>query len=424
MKKNNCKAKILRTISKSFMIVSSITTPVFICFYIVSLNSAVFTNTWFAQALPEIIGIQVFIFLLGLFLYFLYFPKEKPKKKRIIASSLIMSGYILELFGIMLLLYSDTNGFKKWLIEKSMNTFNYQYLATFLYTDSDIRKVLLEKQVVHEEYEEIITFDDIKYNQKNYANKYEEEILTKDSIDQIYKIINIKGKTRYENYNYQGYLAVIYDPSKVSIATSLGAGTDDKAYGETIEVMAKRSNALVAINAGGWYDPEWKSNGGIPHGTVISKGEFKTYFRPVPYNGGIIGFDINNRLVLKNMSTEEALEIGIRDCVDFGPFLIVNGKSNYATSAGGWGIQPRTAIGQRKDGIVLMLVIDGRQEHSLGVDLNDLADILLKYGAYNAANLDGGTSSTMYENGKIINVPHNGARRTIRSMPNAFIVTK
>ena len=131
-----------------------------------------------------------------------------------------------------------------------------------------------------------------------------------------------------------------------------------------------------------------------------------------------------NKLVLKRMNADQAIAEGIRDAVDWGPYLIVNGKNqfkdvNYYTWVCG-----RAAIGQRKDGIVLMLVIDGLQKHSKGASYADMAAIMEKYGAYNASNLDGGTSTAMTLNHQYINSPWNGYRRTIRWLPNAWIMEK
>ena len=104
--------------------------------------------------------------------------------------------------------------------------------------------------------------------------------------------------------------------------------------------------------------------------------------------------------------------------------LVVNGKASFVKGDGGWGIAPRTAIGQRKDGIVLFLVIDGRQAgYSIGADMDDLADIMVKYGAYNAANMDGGSSSALVIRDKNYNKPccakgQNG----LRGIPTAWIV--
>ena len=88
---------------------------------------------------------------------------------------------------------------------------------------------------------------------------------------------------------------------------------------------------------------------------------------------------------------------------------------------GGWGVGPRTAIGQRKDGTVLFLVIDGRQPgYSVGATLRDIQNIMYEEGAVIAANLDGGSSSTLYYNGKVINKPADLLGE--RMIPTAFVV--
>ena len=115
---------------------------------------------------------------------------------------------------------------------------------------------------------------------------------------------------------------------------------------------------------------------------------------------GLIGFNENNELVLTKCSSSQAKALGIRDGVTFGPFLIVNGESSKVLGNGGWSDAPRTVIGQRADGIVLFLVIDGRTISKPGADMNDLIEIMERYKAINASNLDGGTSSVMIVNRK------------------------
>lgn len=100
--------------------------------------------------------------------------------------------------------------------------------------------------------------------------------------------------------------------------------------------------------------------------------------------------------------------------------LIINGKPTIKKGDGGWGIAPRTAIAQRKDGTVLLLVIDGRQKDSIGATLKEVQDILLKYDAYNASNLDGGSSTTMYYQDRVVNKPSDILGE--RAIPTAFIV--
>jgi exopolysaccharide biosynthesis protein len=172
--------------------------------------------------------------------------------------------------------------------------------------------------------------------------------------------------------------------------------------------MAENNKAVLAINGGGFEDENHNSAGGVPLGITISKGKILTkssYSGP----GGLIGFDEDDKLVLGKVSVAQAQKMNIRDAVTCGPFLIINGQSSEVLGNGGWGTAPRTAIGQRKDGIVLMLVVDGRKVGMPGADMDDLIEVMERYGAYNAAALDGGTSTVMVENYKVINDPVNGS---------------
>ena len=186
--------------------------------------------------------------------------------------------------------------------------------------------------------------------------------------------------------------------------------------------MAKRENAIIAMNAGGFYDPDWNSNGALPHGTVISNGKVVSDYDDANVGGGFVGFTKENKLVLGKFTKEQAVNMGIRDAIEFGPFLIVNGKSSFVKGNGGWGIAPRTAIGQRSDGIVLLLVINGRLATSIGADMGDLTEIMENYGAVNAANMDGGSSSELVINNKIINHPVAAGTNGLRDMPTFWVV--
>ena len=129
--------------------------------------------------------------------------------------------------------------------------------------------------------------------------------------------------------------------------------------------------------------------------------------------------DNNNVFVIGQMTGQQAIDRGIRDAVSFGPFLILNGTPLEVSGMGG-GLNPRTAIGQRADGAVLLLIIDGRQTHSLGASMNDLINVMLDFGAVNAANLDGGGSTVLYYDGEIKNKISSiyGAR----GVPTAIVV--
>ena len=189
--------------------------------------------------------------------------------------------------------------------------------------------------------------------------------------------------------------------------------------------MAKEQNSVLTINGGGFKDPGHNSKGADPIGVTIANGKIISN-EPVAGQWGIIGFNRENTLVLrKSVDAKNLINEGIRDAVTMGPFLIVNGKPSIVKGNGGWGIAARTAIGQRKDGIVLFLVVDSNISRTKGATLKDLLDIMQRYGAVNASNLDGGTSSVMVENGKMINDPIDSAgRHRTRGIPTIFKVVE
>ena len=344
---------------------------------------------------------------------------EGNKKKKKNWKKIWLVIVILAIIGVSsggFLLYGPWSGFRDWLITTAMTTMTHQYFATWFYDDETIQEVLAKNKV--EETDEITNTNTIIINKtsanKEYANEYERAVLEKDPDNDDYKIIEIEGK------GYSGYLAVIYDPSRIKTVYTKKLGTS----GQYLTQMAKDNDALIAINGGGFEDPNFNSNGANPVGMTFSGGKLITS-KTWNGSGGLIGFTQEDKLVLRKMTVKQAQEMKIRDGVTFGPFLIVNGTPSKVLGNGGWGTAPRTAIGQRQDGIVLFLVIDGRTVTKPGADMNDLIEIMQNYGAYNAANLDGGTSSVMVVNGEIINDPvdSSGAHRT-RFISTGFILTK
>ena len=335
--------------------------------------------------------------------------KKKGKNKLFIGLSSFGTLIAVALF----VLYGPWPGFRNFWITTAMTTMNHRYLATAIYSDKTIQEVLRNNSVIEPEGKtntSLIKFS--KYKRATvYENKYEEQVLDRNEND-LYKVINIEAK------KYKGFLVAIYDPSRISIATTAYLGV----RGESITTVAKRENAIIAMNAGGFYDPDWNSNGALPHGTVISHGKVVSDYVDANMGGGFIGFDKSNKLVLGKFTKEQAVNMGLRDAVEFGPFLIINGKSAFVRGNGGWGIAPRTAIGQRKDGIVLFLVINGRLANSIGADMGDLTEIMENYGAVNAANLDGGSSSELVINNKIVNTPVAGGKNGLRDMSTFWIV--
>ena len=222
---------------------------------------------------------------------------------------------------------------------------------------------------------------------------------------------NVSGPT------YKGYMLIVRDPSRVSVGVCHNPLGDP--YGKYINEIADEAGAVAAINAGGFEDPNGTGKGGLPIGIVYSGGEL-LWTRTDSYYNTLIGFDKDDKLILANdLSAEQSKALNLRDAVTFGPSLVVNGEAAVIKGSSS-GLNPRTAIGQRADGAVLLLVIDGRQVNSLGASMSDLISIMLEYGAVNAANLDGGSSSKLYYNGEFVNdgVAVTGSRR----LATTFIV--
>lgn len=233
-------------------------------------------------------------------------------------------------------------------------------------------------------------------------------------------LIDLRGKT------YVGKLLIVKDPSRVSVAglDKYGEGI----VGKSTEQMAKDEDAFAAINGGGYREMSDYRTGGYPEGRdgegiVIIDGELKWGSLGRVYE--LIGFDKNNILHVDNMTGKEAMDIGIRDAVNWGPVLVKNGEPCVIpSSAGNIGFHPRTAIGQRADGSVMLVIIDGRQSHSLGAAYEDLIEIFMRYEAVNAANLDGGMSSYMVYKGEVITSPYMLYFNGRRTVATSFIVSK
>ncbi|MEW9106608.1 MAG: phosphodiester glycosidase family protein [Paenibacillus sp.] len=227
-----------------------------------------------------------------------------------------------------------------------------------------------------------------------------------------YKEVSGTGAT---GASFSGYLMIVNDPTKIRIGVPGKVGR-----GEKVSSMVKRTGALAGVNGGGFADPNWEGNGFKPIGVVINDG--KMYYNGVgKQNTQIVGIDKDGKMVAGNFKVSELLEMGVKEAVTFQPRMIVNGKGQIRNHADGWGIAPRTVMGQRKDGAILFLVIDGRQPHSIGADLYDCQKIMLENGAVIAANLDGGSSTVLVEkDGVIKNSP--SSQYGERYLPTAFLV--
>ncbi len=377
-----------KKISFRCLLISLFLFPTVTVLVIIGFNS----NYLITRLIHYILFVSDALLLVGLIICLVTFIQNRKaltKKLKLgvkILLTALLTIYIGGCMFFVFLLYGPNERFRTWLITTAMQTMNHQYYCKWFYNDEQIAKVMDNNKVI-ESGESTDTSMVTKKRATNFKDKYDKEILDVD-INLPYKIIKLDVN------GCDGYLAAIYDPSKVKLAVTSKLGVS----GQYVTKMAADHDALLGINAGGFYDPNYSSSGGMPSSVTISEGEIVTDNTYSSYNqgGGLIGFTNDDVLVLlKNTTAKEAIAMGVRDAVSWGPFLIVNGKSSFVRGNGGWGYAARSAIGQREDGIVLLLVISSNPTRTKGADMVDLVEIMERYHAINAANLDGGTSSVM-----------------------------
>ena len=300
------------------------------------------------------------------------------------------------------MMYGPWDKIRNMYVNTAMKTMHHQYFANIFYNQKTIDKIMASNYFIS--FEEDADTDAIVIDTKEkskYKDKYEEELYTRENPDDDYKVIDLKVG------NSNGYLVAIYKPEKVRLISTKEFNVGGK--GERITTMCERYGGSVCINGGGFQDSGYGSD--IPTGVVIQDGEITWGADTVDAaRDNIIGLTKDGKLkLMTNATANEALKANINDAMVFGPFLIVNGKP-LEIVGDPWGYAPRVAIGQTKSGIILFLVVDG-ENYINGASLQDMVDILTRYGAYNAANLDGGQSSSLSINGKLYNNPPAAAKR-------------
>ena len=291
-------------------------------------------------------------------------------------------------------------------ITTAMETGSHQYFANIFYSEDTIKDVMSNNYL--DELEDSTDVSSIKIGEQekvtSYTSIYEKEILEHEP-DALYKLIQFK-------YNeFDCHMIAIYDPTRVEVGYQKRLNN-----GKILSDILKDHDAILGINGGGY---SW--NTGYPLGLVVHDG--KIIYSSGTGKSTTAALNNDGVLIVGKLSASDVKKYDIKEAVSFGPALIVNGKAATFKGTGGSGLNPRTAIAQRKDGIILFLVVNGYGSKLSwkgrgGVYVTDLITILERYGAYNAANMDGGSSTTMVIDGKLINdpcEPHKDGQDFIRS---------
>lgn len=367
--------------------------------------------------------------------------KEKVKGKALTkVLSVFMGLFIFFTALYAVIVYSDIPFIKYWRtiwIETAMTTKSHLWLAEWFFPEDVVNDVLegkisdenivggmdnlhvLDGDAGYDENannpdsseknekprkDDILGQKDLTVGGKDYAGN---TVLIND-IEEGLVVSEIVGST------YKGQIMLIDDPARVYIGMTQYPGVT----GMRILDMMKHYDAVAAVNASGFQDPNENGNGGAVVGMSLSEGQ---YWGEYAWNYGSIVITTENKLVVGDIKNWERYG-NIRDGMQFSPVLIANGEK-MVNGSSGYGIQPRTAVGQREDGVIVFLVVDGRDvTHSIGCTVDDMAEELLKYGVINASSCDGGATTALAYDGRVLNKNCSLHPSLGRILPNAFMV--
>lgn len=190
------------------------------------------------------------------------------------------------------------------------------------------------------------------------------------------------------------------------LKTALAGNTYARNLTETTSVQAANAGAILAIN-GDYY-------GAQERGYVLRNGVLYRASAQSGTDALVIGADGNFRIITDGETSADTLvREGAWQVLTFGPALINDGQVTVSSSdevGRAMTSNPRTAIGQISEGHYLLVVSDGRTKESTGLSLRQLAELMQSLGAQTAYNLDGGGSSTMVFQGRVVNSPTTNGR--------------
>lgn len=389
--------------------------------------------------------------------------KEKLKKWGIRSVATLLVLVVLYLTAV----YSHIPFIEKWrtiYIETAMSTMNHKWLATYFIPKSVIDEVMAKRQAEFDKQanlssswgdkegasEKETEVDEKTLAKNNFYEKYWEldtpsirdyleanmnltltgydsiliedlegnlglttacgdSLLVLDTANNV-MIIGVKGE------QYVGKLAIVKNPDQVELIKASSFGS----MGEMVEDIGAKTDSVIAINGSAFVDPKGHGSGGSLNGVMLLDGE--AYGTPKNSYWKLVGMKKDNRMYISNYYQTNDVS-NYKWGIEFYPALIVDGQ-NVVDGTFGMGLQPRTSIGQSTNGDVMMLIIDGRKPgYSIGCTVAECSRILANYKAYQAMNLDGGSSSVMWYRGNLITRSSSVSGRG-RYVPSGLVIRK
>lgn len=390
-------------------------------------------------------------------------PKKKNRLKKWGIRSLVTLVVLVTLY--LTAVYSNIPFIAKWrtiYIETAMSTMNHKWLATYFIPKSVIDEVMAKRQEefdkqanlqsswgteeedseteteeenvaekeFYEKYWELDTPSIRNYFASNanlVSNGYDSVLIEdlegslglKTASDDSLLVLDTENNLMVigvAGNQFVGKLAIVKNPEQVELIKASAFGS----VGEMVESIGQRTDSLIAINGSAFVDPKGHGSGGTLNGVMLLDGQ--AYGTAKNGYWKLVGMKNDNRMYISNYYQTNDVS-NYKWGVEFFPALIVDGQ-NVVDGTFGMGLQPRTAIGQSRNGDCMMLIIDGRQPgHSVGCTVADCSKILERYGAYQAMNLDGGSSSVMWYRGQLITRSSSVSKRG-RYVPSGLVIRK
>ena len=218
---------------------------------------------------------------------------------------------------------------------------------------------------------------------------------------------------RIEGKRWKGVIAVVDDPTRLFVGSIPFFSSEG--YGMYLDDLMERYNAVLGLNGGGFDDTAGQGRGAAPIGVIITDGKLWLGGEWGSYD--VCAFDEAGKLYVGRHIAKDLLEAGVHSAVSFGPALVIDGAIQEFNTVN-W--EPRSAVGQRADGKILLVALEGRAVAAQGADMQTLAEVMVQYGAVNATNLDGGASSSLLYKGELMHTCN--AIAGLRLIPNGILV--
>ena len=390
-------------------------------------------------------------------------PKKKNRLKKWGIRSLVTLVVLVTLY--LTAVYSNIPFIAKWrtiYIETAMSTMNHKWLATYFIPKSVIDEVMAKRQEefdkqanlqsswgteeedseteteeenvaekeFYEKYWELDTPSIRNYfaSNANLVSKGYDSVLIEDlegslglktASDDSLLVLDTENNLMVigvAGNQFVGKLAIVKNPEQVELIKASAFGS----VGEMVESIGQRTDSLIAINGSAFVDPKGHGSGGTLNGVMLLDGQ--AYGTAKNGYWKLVGMKNDNRMYISNYYQTNDVS-NYKWGLEFFPALIVDGQ-NVVDGTFGMGLQPRTAIGQSRNGDCMMLIIDGRQPgYSVGCTVADCSKILERYGAFQAMNLDGGSSSVMWYRGQLITRSSSVSKRG-RYVPSGLVIRK